>query len=148
MGLQVYEFKAAFLISGNTNFDYYCITATDPNGETDNVPVNNERCFNRTVKVVVLVNPYPNPFTDELTVRLILPYEESIQIDLFDHAGKMIRSFLYNGQANKGLLELHNDFSGLSDGVYSITGFIWMKSNTGESSNKHQKTDQIENKPL
>lgn len=118
LGLQVYEFKAAFLISGNTNFDYYCITATDPNGETDNVPVNNERCFNRTVKVA-LVNPYPNPFTDELTVRLILPYEESIQIDLFDHAGKMIRS-LYNGQANKGLLELHNDFSGLSDGVYSI----------------------------
>lgn len=117
-GIQSYLFKAAFLISANSDFDYYCVKATDPNGESDNIPTNNERCFNRTANLA-FVNPYPNPFTGELAVRLILPFEDEVNIELFDHTGKIIQS-LYSGTANKGLLEVQSDLSGLSDGVYSI----------------------------
>lgn len=117
-GIQSYLFKAAFLISANSDFDYYCVKATDPNGESDNVPSNNERCFNRTANLA-FVNPYPNPFTGELSVRLILPFEDEVNIELFDHTGKSIQ-ILYSGIANKGLLEIQSELSGLSDGVYSI----------------------------
>ncbi|MFN8145402.1 MAG: PKD domain-containing protein [Bacteroidia bacterium] len=117
-GIQSYLFKAAFLISENSNFDYYCIKASDPNDETDNIPSNNEKCFNRTSNLA-FVNPYPNPFINDLTIRLILPFEEVVMIDLLDHTGKEIMN-LYNGSAKKGLLEVTRDLSDLSDGVYSI----------------------------
>ncbi|MBK9542302.1 MAG: PKD domain-containing protein [Bacteroidetes bacterium] len=117
-GIQSYSFKAAFLISANSNFNYYCVKANDPNGETDNVQSNNERCFNRTSNLAI-VNPYPNPFTDVVSVRVVLPFEDNVSIDLFDFTGKII-SNLYTGAANKGLLEVRSDLSGLSDGVYSI----------------------------
>ena len=47
------EFKAIclkqrFWFQKIPTFDYYCIKASDPNDETDNIPSNNEKCFNRT----------------------------------------------------------------------------------------------------
>ncbi|MBL0256245.1 MAG: T9SS type A sorting domain-containing protein [Bacteroidetes bacterium] len=66
-----------------------------------------------------MLTPTPNPFTDVVSVRVVLPFEDNVSIDLFDFTGKII-SNLYTGAANKGLLEVRSDLSGLSDGVYSI----------------------------
>lgn len=107
-GIQSYNFRAGFLISSSTPLDYYCIRVSEPNGEVDNYPQNDERCFNRTNKLL-FAEPYPNPFKDAITIRLILPSEQSVEVFLFDMTGKEIR-LLYSGIGQKGLLEINTIF--------------------------------------
>ena len=40
-----YPFRSSFYVGSNRDFRYYCVRATEPNGETDVVPANNERCI-------------------------------------------------------------------------------------------------------
>lgn len=117
-GMQNYNFTAAFQIDPEKSVDYYCIKATSPNGESDLLPGNNELCFNRTSKIIV-VAPHPNPFENELNIRLILPASGSLIVDLFDVAGKTV-STLYSGKATEGLHDLNSNFSNLPDGLYAL----------------------------
>ena len=46
-GVQWYKFHATFLISSSSKLDYYCVKVSEPNGQSDDVPANNEKCFSR-----------------------------------------------------------------------------------------------------
>lgn len=117
-GVQWYTFHASFLISSASKIDYYCIKVINPNGEADDFPANNEKCFSR-IKELAIINPYPNPFTDQLIVRVILPFEDDLKLDLVDQSGKTLMSIPQN-KSPKGLNEFKLDLSSYSDGIYSI----------------------------
>ena len=117
-GVQWYTFHASFLITSASKIDYYCIKVSEPNGESDDFPSNNEKCFSR-ISEMAIINPYPNPFTDQLVVRVILPFEDDLQLDIVDQGGKTLMS-IPQRKSPKGLNEFKLDLSSYSDGIYSI----------------------------
>nr|MBP6335641.1 PKD domain-containing protein [Bacteroidia bacterium] len=117
-GIQWYTFHASFLISSDSKIDYYCVKVTEPNGEPDDVPSNNEKCFSR-IKELAVVNPYPNPFTTELIVRVVLPFEDELGLQLMDQLGRVVKNIPSSISA-KGLNEFNLDLRQIPDGVYSI----------------------------
>ncbi|MCC7232735.1 MAG: PKD domain-containing protein [Bacteroidia bacterium] len=117
-GIQSYSFRAAFLISPDSKFDYYCIRVSDPNGEPDSNPANDEKCFDRKSSIAV-VNPYPNPFSRQVVIRLVLPFEDRLSISLYDIYGNFIRS-IFTGSASRGLFERKCDLGDLPDGTYAL----------------------------
>jgi PKD repeat protein len=113
-----YRFNASFLAKPGYSYKYYCVRAISPNFENDDVPSNNEKCFNRTDKLI-LVNPYPSPFYSTVNIRVIVPFDEELSIDLYDQAGKLVMN-AFEGMAEKGLNDFPVDGSRLSDGLYTI----------------------------
>ena len=118
LGYFTYPFHASFLINPGSDLRYYCIHAINPNGLPDNVPENNERCFNLTNDIIT-INAFPNPFANHVTFRFLLPQQENMKIELIDQAGRIVRE-LFEGKANKNLFEINNDLSDLPDGLYSV----------------------------
>ena len=118
LGFLTYPFHASFLIGSSSNFDYYCIQASSPNGIDDSYPENNERCFNLTDDIISM-DPYPNPFTNQLTLRYLLPQQEYLKIEMCDMTGKTVKS-IFEGKASKNLFEIVTDLSELPDGIYAV----------------------------
>jgi hypothetical protein len=117
-GYKTYKFHAAFLVNQGNSFKYYCISALNPNGEQDNVPENNERCFNLTEETI-LFSPYPNPFTENLNLNFILSSPDYLKVDLFDYAGRLVKE-IYNGKAAKSYVEITADLTELKNGMYTV----------------------------
>lgn len=117
-GQITYAFRAAFPILNGERLRYYCVQATDPNQEADNVPSNNERCFSRTDEEPG-IEVFPNPFTDRMTVRLVLPFSETLSVSIIDQLGRQV-AVLFDGQAEEGLLQIEPDVAGLGEGIYTL----------------------------
>jgi len=117
-GIQWYTFHASFLISSSSKLDYYCVKVSEPNGQSDDIPSNNEKCFSR-IKEMAVINPYPNPFTDNVIVRVILPYEDDLTLQLIDQLGK-VQYQVSAERVQKGLTEFNLNMSTLSDGIYTV----------------------------
>lgn len=113
-----YTFRGAFPIQSSDRLKYYCIKAIDPNNETDNVTDNNEKCFSRT-KVEPGIEIFPNPFDEQLSIRLIIPYPEDLYVALYDVTGHEL-AILYNGVAEAGLMQFNPDVTGLREGIYTL----------------------------
>lgn len=110
------ELTTAFDL-GAGNSKYYCVRAVKPNGTDDDNPSNNEICKSLT-KEFSVINPYPNPFNDHLTLQMILPYKDNISIELYDMIGKKI--MIYEGEGHEGLNQFDADLSGLAAGSYAV----------------------------
>lgn len=117
-GIQNYHFTAAFRLSSGINSDSYCITAIDPNGQQDDVESNNEKCYTRTDELSIL-NPYPNPVSEEASIRIILPYKSKISISVFDQSGRLM-SDVFNDLAPDGFSDYKFDVSSMPEGIYTI----------------------------
>ncbi len=102
---------------GSGQAKYYCVRAVEPNGTTDDVPANDFLCKSLT-KEFSVINPYPNPFNDLLTLQLILPYKDQISIELIDMNGKSI--MLFEGEGKEGLNQVEADLSDLANGTYAV----------------------------
>jgi PKD repeat protein len=113
-----YAFRAAFPLTSADRLQYYCIRAADPNNETDDQPSNNEKCFSRT-KESVGIEVFPNPFADQVQIRLIIPYPEELFVALYDETGHQVNVF-YDAEAEPGLLQLNPDVTQLRNGVYNL----------------------------
>ena len=117
-GIRLYNFNASFELTEGMDIRYYCIRVSDPNGEQDNVPSNDEKCSSLESSFS-LKDPYPNPFISELTLEMILPYSDVLTLEIFDQTGKKVRE-LYNSTAPKGLTTVKADLQGLASGVYTL----------------------------
>ena len=117
-GLQTYAFHASFLLSSQNSFNYYCIRALRPNGENDDVPSNNERCFNLTHQLAGL-EVFPNPSFEAFTLRIIPPFIDYLTVDLYNPEGKKIGT-LYDGLTLKNMKDLQYDMSSLEEGTYRL----------------------------
>ncbi|MCX6291815.1 MAG: PKD domain-containing protein [Bacteroidetes bacterium] len=102
---------------GSGQARYFCVSAVDPNGSTDDVPTNNEVCKSLT-KEFSVVNPYPNPFNDQVMIQLVLPYKDQLSVELIDMNGKSIPVFA--GEGHEGLNQIAVDLGSLANAAYAL----------------------------
>ncbi|MBK8362172.1 MAG: T9SS type A sorting domain-containing protein [Bacteroidetes bacterium] len=94
---------------------HYCLRAE---WSKDDVISNNEKCYTRTDELSIL-NPYPNPVSEEANIRIILPYKSKLMISVYDQAGRLM-SEVFNDLAPDGFSDYKFDVSNLPEGLYTI----------------------------
>jgi PKD repeat protein len=117
-GIQSYSFVARFNIAPSSNVSFYCVSVIRPNGQDDDVETNNQKCSSLTNEISIM-EPYPNPFTDELQVNVILPYADYLTVEIYSSLGQKIKT-LYDGMGKAGLNAINVDFTSLAGGVYVV----------------------------
>ena len=65
------------------------------------------------------MNPYPNPVSDEVSLRIILPYKSKLIISVYDQSGRLM-SDVYNDLAPDGFSDYKFDVVNLPEGIYTI----------------------------
>lgn len=65
-----------------------------------------------------LLENYPNPFNPSTVIRFGVPKMESVNISLFDLAGREIASVVKSKTFAKGFHEINFDSKGISSGIY------------------------------
>ena len=66
------------------------------------------------------VSAFPNPFRDQLYIIFQLPVDVSIEVSLFDLAGKEIIRDVYPPFPGRNFLKIEGDLSNLPKGVYIL----------------------------
>ena len=113
-----YKFKAEYLLSDASSANFICVKAIVPAPQNDVNEDNDEFC--KSIKDAFIVNqPYPNPVAKELILNFILPYNDKVEIQLFDSNGNFIDK-VFSENCTKGLNTLKLDLSTLNSGMYSF----------------------------
>ncbi|HET6244009.1 MAG: PKD domain-containing protein [Bacteroidetes bacterium] len=115
----LYEFKAEINPLNENIQDYVCVLALNPNKSNDTNFENNEYCKLLGNNDLVLMDPFPNPVNDQLTIRFFLPVASEIKLEILNHQGKMINSNLPN-TGSKGINTLYFNANSLQAGSYTI----------------------------
>ncbi|MBN4051253.1 PKD domain-containing protein [bacterium AH-315-M05] len=115
-GYMTYDFNAGFVLPGNFDLRYVCISALNPNNDNDDVPSNNEQCVTFSDGFIAL-DPYPNPTDNEINIEYIIPYSEFVEVVLYDAIGKRV-STLFSDKAQKGLNKILLNSAFLNEGMY------------------------------
>jgi PKD repeat protein len=98
---------------------FICIKLVNPNGFADEFPVDNERCEALDVSEFKVLELYPNPVADVMTIPIVAPEAGNINITLYDAQGQLIHT-VYSGIALKGLQLIALETHDLNAGLYSI----------------------------
>jgi hypothetical protein len=104
-------------MNGTTQPAYYCISADSPNGQNDDVPENNLKCFNRAEDLQLAI--YPNPLRDELTVDLFSAESQNVQVKLFNQQGDLVK-VLMDQTIPSGLTRLSSHLTAEAAGIYTL----------------------------
>lgn len=68
-------------------------------------------------KKIQLAQNFPNPFNPSTTIRLSIPQNQNVTLDVYDVLGRHIQT-IYEGPVNAGFQDFTFDASSLSSGVY------------------------------
>ncbi|HBS86807.1 MAG: hypothetical protein A2W91_12315 [Bacteroidetes bacterium GWF2_38_335] len=113
-----YTFHAIYEFSDYTLPDYICVEAELDAGITDINPQNNIKCNNEGASFALL-EPYPNPAGDQITIEFIIPYSDVIILDIYDSNGKQVdRGIIESPLA--GLNRFTYNTSKLAKGTYHV----------------------------
>jgi hypothetical protein len=80
---------------------------------------------------LALAPAWPNPAGGEVRFRVTLEADGRLDVDVFDAAGRRIRT-LYSGSAAAGTRELRWDLRG-ADGARVCAGIYWLSARSGEA---------------
>jgi PKD repeat protein len=122
---EVYVFETTIFPSTNLDTEedqYICVNAQIvlPAGLVDERPENNERCLARTEDVPVLLTPYPNPASDVVNIKVILPAEEVLDIYVYDATGKVVTRLANQSTLPQGATTYQLDVRQLAVGTYTV----------------------------
>ena len=81
---------------------------------------NNEVCKSMTDNQTVLIQPYPNPVKNELTIKVIMPEKGVIALSVYDNRGKLVYMITEKQELEKGMNIFVIETSAWSSGKYSI----------------------------
>jgi PKD repeat protein len=84
-----YAFEGELFNNPFDSLQYLCVEAIRPNNDADDRPADNSRC-KTLIQKLALVNLYPNPFRESLTVSLSAPRSGTILLEVFDHRGRNV----------------------------------------------------------
>jgi hypothetical protein len=102
------------------NLDHFiCIRLANPNGFADEFPVDNERCEALDVSEFKVLELYPNPVADVMTIPIVAPEAGNVTITLYNAQGQLIHT-VYSGVVLKGLELISLETHDLNAGLYSI----------------------------
>lgn len=122
---EVYIFPVTpyqFVSTDKENDHYLCVEGqiTSPVGLVDGNQLNNEFCRNIAGIEAIMLIPYPNPVSNELTVRVIMPENQTVDIQIFDATGKLVYTIANNEELQKGLNTFTINVSSWAEGSYTI----------------------------
>lgn len=96
---------------------YVCLTIENPNHVADENPANNKLCEALDVSVFQILDMYPNPSNEVITLPLIIPELKNLIITIYDANGKKVKS-AYSGNIDKGLQLITINIMELNSGFY------------------------------
>jgi PKD repeat protein len=127
-----YQFNSSLELTGNQH-SIVCVDVKKVNGKADDVSSNNHLCTN-IANDFILLDPFPNPTTDEIYFLFVSPDESTVKAEVYDELGNRVE-VLFDGTCSKGLNEIPYNTVKLRNGVYmmkltykdkSVTK-VWMK---------------------
>ncbi|MEQ9289866.1 MAG: PKD domain-containing protein, partial [Cyclobacteriaceae bacterium] len=102
-----------------SNINYLCIKLEDRlSSTTDNNPLNNEKCTNFG-QLVIIENPFPNPATDEVGFKLILPSTSNVDLSMVNIHGKTVYRQSFSNLSS-GLNNFSIDLQSFERGMYFL----------------------------
>ena len=96
---------------------YVCLTIENPNHVADENPANNKLCEALDLSVFQILDMYPNPSNEVITIPLIIPELKNLNITIYDANGKKVKS-VYSGNIDKGLQLITINVMELNSGFY------------------------------
>ncbi|MCZ6898737.1 MAG: PKD domain-containing protein, partial [Bacteroidetes bacterium] len=110
-----------FEISRNSNLElsFICVSISHLGFDLEDIRlVDNRECINLEDQVVTL-EPFPNPVKNKLSIPIIVPIPNPIEIYLLSSQGNLVL-FENFTQTKMGLNQLELDLSGINQGLYFI----------------------------
>lgn len=112
---------------------FACVEVNLADGSKDEFPSNDKKCVSLYNESFVVYDPFPNPGSDELTIRINLPESGQLSIALYSSIGELVLDNEYDGM--KGFNQVLINTVTLSAGTYSILisygekekSFSWVK---------------------
>ena len=112
-----YDFTTQLAVSPSKPPEYVCVEAVLLAAEHETNLSNNELCYAFTTEFTCL-DPYPDPAGNLLNIYFILPFDDNVEILLYDSKGSQLKS-IYSGAAMEGINHITLDVTGLSKGIYA-----------------------------
>lgn len=95
---------------------YYCVKILKVNGLNDFNESNNSKC-EALASQFVMADLAPNPASDQITFSYFLPYDDVVEINLYDARGRQVKQLAYC-KKSKGLKQETYNIVLLDKGVY------------------------------
>src|SRR5690554_1071458 len=122
---EIYVFSAApsaTVMDKYADQNYLCIEGriVSPAQFTELDLENNEVCRVIAPSEVVLIHPYPNPVSDQLTIKVVMPAKEVIALHVYNDQGRLVHTVTEEEELQKGLNTFYVNTSGWAAGNYKI----------------------------
>lgn len=122
---EIYVFSAApsaTVMDKDADQNYLCIEGriVSPAQFTELDLENNEVCRVIAPSEVVLIHPYPNPVSDQLTIKVVMPAKEVIALHVYNDQGRLVQTITEEEELQKGLNTFYVNTSGWAAGNYKI----------------------------
>ena len=114
---QNYPVGASLFLTKEVKEHFLCVTVSNINFEMDDDSTNNKLCDALETNSFSILNSYPNPSSDQITIPVILPRKGNVSFFIFDKDGKDVKS--YSKDFDKGLNLITINTYDLRAGVYS-----------------------------
>ncbi|MCK4664220.1 MAG: PKD domain-containing protein [Bacteroidales bacterium] len=101
----------------NNTPSYVCVKANIADNMIDEIPDNNEKCYTFADEFIVMP-PYPNPGSSIINIEFILPYENFVEINLFNSLGNKVKT-IFSGELDEGFNKIVYNITGLGYGIFT-----------------------------
>ena len=88
------------------NIAFVCINAIIPGYEVDAVPENNRMCVS-LINDFYVFDPYPNPAGDEINFSFILPFEDDVELIVYNMLGEKLLDNYVKGNNGYNLQKIN-----------------------------------------
>ncbi len=99
---------------------FVCVSAIKPNNLDDEFPLDNESCIAIDKSSFEVLEPYPNPAGEFITLPLLIPASNNLDVTICNARGQSLRT-IYSGTITEGLQLITVNLIGLGKGFYAFT---------------------------
>ena len=99
------------------SISFICINAIIPGYEVDAVPENNRMCVS-LINDFYVFDPYPNPAGDEINFSYILPFDDDVELIVYNMLGGKLLDHYVKGYNGYNMQKI--DMSNLNSGPYLL----------------------------
>ncbi|MEX2484645.1 MAG: PKD domain-containing protein [Brumimicrobium sp.] len=122
---EIYIFSASpstTVSANNEDKNFICVEAEirTPAQFIDENLSNNTVCSAISEENAILIAPYPNPVDHELNVQIVMPFEETGTVKIYDAQGKLVNTVIQDENLKVGLSTFYVNTVNWQSGAYSI----------------------------
>jgi len=113
-----YNFNASLYLPNSTSNGFVCVSVEIPDNLKENNIDNNMLCKGLNESEFAVLDLFPNPANEQLTIPLILPNKNDLSITIYEVNGNT-KSAIYYENLNKGFNFIAVDTKAYSPGIYA-----------------------------